>query len=51
LRSFLRCARVVFFDVPFVKARRAIELACPPLRRAERVASWAMEFMMTADGI
>jgi hypothetical protein len=38
-----------------VKARRAIELACrnveAPLRRAERAASWAMEFMMIANGI
>jgi hypothetical protein len=37
-------------DVPFVKARRAIGFACrnaeAPLRRAERAASWAMEFMM-----
>jgi hypothetical protein len=42
-------------DVPFVKARRAIGFACrnaeAPLRRAERAASWAMEFMMIADGI
>jgi hypothetical protein len=41
--------------VPFVKARRAIGFACRnaegPLRRAERAASWAMEFMMSADGI
>jgi hypothetical protein len=38
-----------------VKARRAIGFACrnaeAPLRRAERAASWAMEFMMIADGI
>lgn len=42
-------------DVPFVKARRAIGFACrnaeAPLRRAERMASWPMEFMMIADGI
>jgi len=42
-------------DVPDVKARRAIGFACrnveAPLRRAERAASWAMEFMMIADGI
>jgi hypothetical protein len=41
--------------VPFVKARRAIGFACrnaeAPLRRAERAASWAMEFMMIAEGI
>jgi hypothetical protein len=41
--------------VPLVKARRAIGFACrnaeAPLRRAERAASWAMEFMMSADGI
>jgi len=40
---------------PDVKARRAIGFACrnveAPLRRAERAASWAMEFMMIADGI
>jgi hypothetical protein len=38
-----------------VKARRAIGFACrnaaAPLRRAVRAASWAIEFMMTADGI
>jgi hypothetical protein len=37
-----------------VKARRAIGFACrnaeAPLRRAERAASWAMEFMIIADG-
>jgi hypothetical protein len=42
-------------DVPFVKARRAIGFACrnaeAPLRRAERAASWVMEFMLIADGI
>ena len=42
-------------DVPFVKARRATGFACrnaeAPLRRAERAASWAIEFMMIADGI
>ena len=41
--------------VPLVKARRAIGFACrateAPLRRAERAASWAIEFMMTGDGI
>ena len=41
--------------VPLVKARRAIGFAWrsaeAPLRRAERAASWAMEFMMKADGI
>ena len=42
-------------DIPFVKARRAIGFAFrnaeAPLRRAERAVSWAMEFMMIADGI
>ena len=42
-------------NVPFVKARRAIGFACcnteAPLRRAERAASWAIEFMMISDGI
>ena len=41
--------------VPLVKARRAIGFAWrsaeAPLRRAERAASWAMEFMMRVDGI
>jgi len=41
--------------VPLVKARRAIGFACrnaaAPLRRAVRAASWAIEFMMTEDGI
>jgi len=36
--------------VPVARARRPIGLACrnaeAPLRRAERTASWAMEFMM-----
>jgi hypothetical protein len=40
---------------PFVKARRAIGLAClnadAPLTRAERAASCAIEFMMIVDGI
>jgi hypothetical protein len=51
----LLCRGCKAVDLPFVKARRAIELACrnaeAPLRRAERAASWAMEFMMIADGI
>jgi hypothetical protein len=38
-----------------VKVRRAIELVCrnveAPLTRAERAASWAIEFMMIAEGI
>lgn len=42
-------------DVPFVKARRAIGFAWrnaeAPLRRAERAASWAMEFMIVVDGL
>ncbi len=50
---FCRACEAV--DIPFVKARRAIGFACrsaeAPLRRAERAASWAMEFMMIADGI
>jgi hypothetical protein len=41
--------------VPLVKARRAIGFACrnaaAPLRRAVRAATWAIEFMMNADGI
>lgn len=42
-------------EVLFVKARRAIGFACrnaeAPLRRAERAASWAVEFMMIVDGL
>jgi hypothetical protein len=51
----LLCRGCEAVDVPFVKARRAIGFACriaeAPLRRAERAASCAMEFMMFADGI
>ena len=42
-------------NLPFVKARRVIGVAFwkaeAPLRRAERVATCAMEFMMIFDGI
>ena len=52
--SYCFCRGCEAVDVLFVKARRAIGFACrnaeAPLRRAERAASWAMEFMITADG-
>ena len=44
-----------FIHVPLVKARRAIGFVCrnaaTPLRRVERAASWAMEFMMDKGSV
>jgi hypothetical protein len=53
--SYCFAEGVELLTLPFVKPLRAIGFACrnaeAPLRRAERAASWAMEFMMIANGI
>jgi hypothetical protein len=47
----LMMMRAVEVGLPLVKARRAIGFnAEAPVRRPERAASWAMEFMMIDDG-